>query len=243
MPVLSLVLAAVVVAVLASFTQAVTGFGFALVAVPLLALVIGVHTAVVGVTLLSGVLTVGASVRYRRDVEWATTRTLTVSALIGMPLGLLALAMLDQRWLAIGVAVLVVFFAVGSLRKLPLNGSKSSLFAAGLTGGIFLTSAGMNGPPLVAALQSMDFAPHRMRATLQASFAAQDVLAIAGFAIVGQLGANSLLIGAAGLLGIPIGWVVGDLVFARLAKRGFRIVVFLTLVACAVLLVVQVLAT
>ncbi|TAM68549.1 MAG: sulfite exporter TauE/SafE family protein [Microbacteriaceae bacterium] len=236
---LPLALAAFVVAILASFAQAITGFGFALVAIPLLALVAGVHTAVVGVTLLSAVLTISASVHYRRDVEWAVTRRLTISALIGMPLGLAALALLDQRWLGIGVAVLVVLFALASLRRLPGRAGQASVLGAGFIGGIFLTSTGMNGPPLVATLQAMDFTPGRVRATLQASFAAQDILAVAGFAIVGQLTTDSLLVLAAGLLGIPLGWLAGDLVFTRLAKGGFRIAIFLTLIGCAILLLAQ----
>lgn len=236
---LTVVLAAFVVAILASFAQAVTGFGFALVAVPLLALVTGVHTAVVSVTMLSAVLTVGASARYRRDVAWPIARTLTIAALIGMPLGLLALVWLDQRWLTIGVALLVIVFAAASLQKLPLKGGPGTTVGAGLLGGALLTSTGMNGPPLVAALQALDFTPRRFRATLQASFAAQDLLAVAGFAIVGQLSPTTVFVMLAGLLGIPVGWVIGDLVFTRLAQGGFRLVVFLTLLGSAVLLLVQ----
>jgi uncharacterized protein len=237
--VLVLALVSLVVAFFASFAQAVTGFGFALVAIPLLAAVTGVQTAVVGVTVLSAVLTVGASVRHRREADWAVAGKLSVAALVGMPLGLLALMWLEQRVLTVGVAMLVLLFAAATLRELRLRKGIIATGGAGLVAGVLLTSTGMNGPPLVAALQAMNFPPHRLRATLQATFSVQDILAVVGFALVGQLTADSWLVVVAGLPGVLIGWLVGDLVFARVPVARFKAVVFCTLLGSAILLLVQ----
>lgn len=236
---LTLVVAAVVVATLASFAQAVTGFGFALVAIPLLALVVNAPTAIVAVTLLSAVLTTGASIRHRRALDWPVATKLTVSALIGMPVGLVALTRLDAQWLTTGIAVVVLLFAIATLRQLPLSNGTFSIMAAGMVGGAFLTSTGMNGPPLVAALQAMDFSPSKLRATLQGTFAAQDLLAVLGFGLVGQFSRDIGIIVLVGLPGVAIGWLVGDRIFKRIDAKRFRGVVLLTLLGSAVMLIVQ----
>ncbi len=70
---------------LAALAQAVTGFGSALVAVPLLALVTDPVTAVVVATTVSLVLSTGAAWRERAYVDLGRTRTLTLTGVVGMP--------------------------------------------------------------------------------------------------------------------------------------------------------------
>ncbi|HEY0952541.1 sulfite exporter TauE/SafE family protein [Nocardioides sp.] len=216
-----LLLVAVVAAgvfMLAAIAQAVTGFGSALVAVPLLTLVVHPVTAVVAATAVSLVLTTGAAWRERDHLDAGTVRILTVAGIVGMPLGLVLLAVADesslQGWIAGSMLVMVVLVAAGARigsRGLPV---------AGLVSGALLTSTGMNGPPLVMAL--MDREPRRYRATLQAVFAAQDVVAVAAFAVLGYVDGRVALVSAAGVVGIPLGWRLGDAVFHRIPAARLR---------------------
>ena len=216
-----LLLVAVVAAgvfMLAAIAQAVTGFGSALVAVPLLTLVVHPVSAVVAATAVSLVLTTGAAWRERDHLDAASVRTLTVAGIVGMPLGLVLLAVADesslQGWIAASMLVMVVLVAAGvriGSRGLPV---------AGLVSGALLTSTGMNGPPLVMAL--MDREPRRYRTTLQAVFAVQDVVAVAAFAVLGYVDGPVVLVSAAGVVGIPLGWRLGDAVFHRIPASRLR---------------------
>ena len=80
-----LVLGIALIAAFSAFTQIITGFGFALVGLPLLALVTDPVTAVVSMTVLSTALTLGASIQQRRDIEWRPAGSVTATALLGMP--------------------------------------------------------------------------------------------------------------------------------------------------------------
>ena len=241
---------AAAVFVLAAMAQAITGFGSALVAVPLLTLV--VHPVAGGgagprgpggaprggggapATAVSLVLTSGAAWRERSYVDVASARVLTLTGVLGMPLGLVPLVLADEArleaWIAATMLVMVLLVAAGvriGARGLPV---------AGVLSGALLTSTGMNGPPLVMAL--MEREPRRYRATLQGVFAVQDVVAVAAFLALGYVDREVALLTASGLVGIPIGWRLGDAVFHRIPAARLRpvIVAGLVLTAASVLL-------
>lgn len=214
--------------VLAALAQAVSGFGSALVAVPLLTLVVDPATALVSATVVSLLLVAGSSWRERDHVEAKVARRLTLAGLLGMPLGLVALRTLDDRSLSTLIALtlltMVALLALGV--RLP-SGPRTQL-GAGVTSGALLTSTGMNGPPLVLVLHA--FEPRRFRATLQAVFLGQDVVAVVAFAVLGLLSTQTLACVVGGALGLPLGWLVGDRIFHLLAPERFRAVVLAGLV-------------
>lgn len=220
---------AAAVFVLAAVAQAITGFGSALVAVPLLTLMVHPIVAVVAATAVSLVLTSGAAWRERSHVDVASARTLTVTGVLGMPLGLVLLALADESrlevWIAATMLVMVLLVASGvriGPRGLPV---------AGLVSGALLTSTGMNGPPLVMAL--MDREPRGYRATLQGVFAVQDVVAVAAFLVLGYVDREVALLTASGVVGIPLGWRLGDAVFHRIPAARLRPVIVAGLVLTA----------
>lgn len=230
---------ALAVFALAALTQAVSGFGSALVAVPLLALVVAPVPAVVAATMVSLVLTAGA---WRRDAGHADTsavRRLVLFGLLGMPLGLVALALLPEDGLTAVIAMVLLALVVVLALGLPLPTGRSVHPAAGVVSGALLTATGMNGPPLVLALR--DEPPTRFRATLQAVFCLQDVAAVVAFVALGKVDETVLVACGAGILGLPVGWLVGDVVFRRLDPRRFRAVVLVGLAVTGVVALLGVL--
>lgn len=228
--------------VLASAAQAVTGFGFALVAVPLLAVVVDPVTAVVATTVASLVLTTFAAWRERGCVERPVAVRVTLAGLAGLPLGLLLLAGLDPRVLtvaiAIGLLLLVVLLAVRV--RVPPTAAVGG--GAGLLSGVLLAATGMNGPPVVVALQALDLSPRRFRATLQAIFCVQDLLAVAGFAALGTVGPPVAAAVAGAAVGVPAGWWLGDRLFGLLPAERFRQLVLTMLAGTALVAFVHVVA-
>src|SRR5262245_37745714 len=97
------------VVMVAAMIQGVTGFGFALVAMPLLQLVVEPPLAVVGMGISGGlILSVGVAVRERRHVRWSAAVPLVVATAIGMPLGLVLLHSLSGKGLILLTVVAVV---------------------------------------------------------------------------------------------------------------------------------------
>ncbi|HET8615914.1 MAG TPA: sulfite exporter TauE/SafE family protein [Actinomycetales bacterium] len=230
---IEIALGAFVIATVAAFAQSVSGFGSALVAVPLLSLLAGPRTAVVTITVLSIAMTGLATARERRHVEWHVAGTLALTGLLGMPVGLVLLTALEPRTLTLVIAVLVLAFALLLASGWAPHPGPWARRASGVVSGAMLTSTGMNGPPLVITLQAMRLRADRFRATLQAAFCTQDVAAVLGFVVVGQVNRTVLVAVAAGLPGLPLGWLLGDRVFTALSASVFRKVVLGMLVASA----------
>ncbi|MEO6881548.1 MAG: sulfite exporter TauE/SafE family protein [Mycobacteriaceae bacterium] len=225
---MSIVLAAAVALAvfgLASAAQAVTGFGSALVAVPLLTLAFGPVTAVLASTIVGLVLTAHASVQERAHVERRVAARLVVSGLIGLPLGYLVLTLVPARSLKLVIAAVLGVLVVVLAARLRLPSGLGAQRSAGVASGVLLTSTGMNGPPLVVLLQAMGQSPRRFRATLQVTFFAQDLAAVVLFLVTGLLSPAVWGLAAAGVLGVPLGWWLGDRLFGALSAARFRRVV------------------
>lgn len=235
-------LGAFVVAALAAFAQAVSGFGSALLAVPLLSVLAGPRAAVVTITMLSVAMTAVATARERQHVEWRVTGTWALTGLLGMPVGLLLLSVLDPRALTLAIAALVLAFALLLATGASPHPGPWARRVAGVASGAMLTSTGMNGPPLVITLQAMRLRADRFRATLQAVFWTQDMAAVVGFLVIGQVSRTVLVAVAAGLPGLPLGWLLGDRVFTRLDAPVFRRLVLGMLVLSALAAAVSALA-
>lgn len=229
----STLLAAAVIILIASTVHAVTGFGYALVATPLLALTVDPHTAVVATTLSALAMTVTIAVRQRHHAEWKVAMIATAGIVVGMPLGLWVYAVTSERVLTALIGVGVLGCTVMVWRGVKVPGNVPVLVGAGLISGTLSTSTGTNGPPMVAAFQGMGYDPHKFRATLAAVFAGTSVLSLIGFAAAGQVNTQSIWIGLVGLPVVQLGWFAGNAVFSRINPERFRKVVLVSLLVSA----------
>jgi uncharacterized protein len=211
---------------LSSAAQAVSGFGFALIGTPLVALLVGPKEAVVGLTLIGIVLVAQLSLRSRGHVERRVVLVVTAAAILGMPIGLLVLDRADERTLTAIIAVVVIAFAVLLWRGLRLPPNRLTDGVAGFVAGVLSTSTSTSGPPIVIALSGKDLTPAAFRGTISAIFLVQGSIAMVAFALGGQITSGALSVAAAGLPGLLLGSYAGEHGFQRLDAETFRRIVF-----------------
>jgi uncharacterized protein len=222
------------VLVVAGAAQSLSGFGFSLLAVPMLATLLGPRHGVVLASCLGLIVSTLLLIRNHDHTRWPTAGRLLGGAVLGMPIGLLLLFGLNPSVLraTIAVAVLVAAFLIAREVQLPVHGPRAEV-TAGLVSGALNTSTSMNGPPLVITLQGQGLAPDVFRATLSAVFVASGVIANTSFAVTGQIDHTvrvGILVGAPAAL---VGFVGGEMVFRRTDPRRFRTIVLTMLVASA----------
>lgn len=237
-PTLTDLLAAILAFGLAGFVQSITGFGSALVAIPVLAIAMGPADAVVAMTAVSLVLSGWSAVRERAHVDVPVTARLILAGMIGMPLGLALLAQVGDAVLIALMAATVLTALVVVLLRLRLPSGRVSRSVTGVLSGVLLTSTGMNGPPLVLGVLAERPEPRRFRGTLQAVLAAQDLVAVLGFVVIGLDVRGLLPYVAIGVLASRGGWWAGDRVFTRIPAKRFDRVVAVALAASAAMLLV-----
>jgi len=134
------------VVALASAAQVVSGFGFALIAMPVVAVLVGPREAVVGLTIVSIVLVAQVAIRGRGHVDRSAVVLMSASAIVGMPLGLLVLTRADEQILTLIIAIVVIAFSILLEYGVRLPGGRGVDVVAGFTAGILSTSTGRAVP-------------------------------------------------------------------------------------------------
>ncbi|MFI4933554.1 MAG: sulfite exporter TauE/SafE family protein [Caulobacterales bacterium] len=171
---LDVTLATGLIVLVSAVVQSMTGFGFAVLATPLLVLLWKPVDAVAISMALSTLSVALLWPRVRRAERLPIVRTLFLAALVGLPLGLWALTHVELRWLrwAIGAVTLatVAVLAYGARRQVrdaPAAAPPTVLtVTAGLFAGAFTGALSMPGPPAVMLLMGVRAPKTAYRATL-----------------------------------------------------------------------------
>jgi uncharacterized protein len=225
---------------LAALLQTTSGFGFALLAMPLVALVVGVKAAAPLVAVVGFALYAVNLMRYRRSFEPRVVLPLAMAAALGVPLGVWSLSNLDEELVKSVLGVILILYAVYNIwrpRTAPLRSELWAYpagFLAGCLGGAFNTP----GPPVIVYGNLRQWPRNLFRSTLQAVFLFSSSLVILSHVAAGNL-TRALLptyvpLTPALLLGV---WV-GSLVDRRLNHERFRTLVIVLIFASGVLLLV-----
>jgi uncharacterized membrane protein YfcA len=232
--------AAALVVFAGAVLQSATGFGFALLAAPLLFAIYGPQEAVTAGVLLGlelNLLTLAGEGRVPRVLR-RDAAALVGWSLPGLVLGAVALRELPDHVLSVLVALAVVAALVLRLRgrgrgRRPRAAALRPWHAAvaGASSGALATSTSLSGPPLVFFLLARGAAPEQMRDTLAAVFVALSVVgapvlvATGTFAVPAGIGVL-LVAGAAGQL-------LGRRAFAWLGGERYEAAVLAMLAATA----------
>jgi uncharacterized membrane protein YfcA len=172
---------------LASVIRSAFGFGEALIAVPLLALVVPVEVAAPVSVLASITVALIAVIQDWRKIHLRSAIWLVLPTLVGIPLGLVLLKTIPEAVVKALLATVIIAFSAFSLlsrthRELK-NDNTAWLFGfgAGVLGGAY----GMNGPPLVVYGSLRGWSPQHFRATLQGYFLPASMAGMLGYSVAG----------------------------------------------------------
>ncbi|CAM8625469.1 COG0730 Predicted permeases [Acidimicrobiia bacterium] len=220
----------------AAGVQGTTGFGFALLSVPLMSLFIEPEQAVVISASLGLLASAVQAWSERHHGDRPTIIRMLIGAAIGSPFGLLVFVVASPSQLRFILAGVIIVFLILNLRGLTLKqGGRTVDLGAGAISGVLNTSLSTNGPPLVMALHARHLPPQQFRGTLAAVFAGSGLLTVLLFAGAGKYSAD---IGLALVISLPT-LAIGYLLAARFRQRirpdHFRNIVTWLLFATAVL--------
>ncbi|MBG0789586.1 MAG: sulfite exporter TauE/SafE family protein [Desulfovibrionaceae bacterium] len=217
-----------VIILLAAFLQGLTGFGFALIALPLLGFFIDIKLSVPLMQLLAVIVSIYLGFRLRKNIHLQSIYILMAATLPGIPLGTYALKHFSTQWLSIGIGLLMVLFTSYMLLFKPRArelGAPVTALAGFLCGGLG-ASIGAGGPPVIiyTALQPWD--KDRAKATLSFYFSIAGLLTIASSALGGMITPAVLHLYALSLPSLVAGIWLGTAAYKRLSDKGYRKLAF-----------------
>ncbi len=234
-------LAVVAVLFLATVIRSAFGFGEALVAVPLLALVVPVGIAAPVAVLASITVALVVVLQDWRHIHLRSAARLVISTFFGIPLGLLVLKTVPEAIVKAVLAVVIIGFSIYSLVRPSHYELKSDSLAwvfgffAGILGGAY----GVNGPPLVIFGTLRKWTPSHFRATLQGYFLPASMAGMCGYFFAGLWTATVNRYYLWSLPGIVLASFLGRVIHRRLNARQFLLYVHVMLIGIGVLLLIQ----
>ena len=229
------VVAVLAVAVAAgAVIQGSIGFGYALVAVPAMVLLLPWAVPVTPL-FLALPMTLLMSAREWRSIDLGGFALITAGRLFGTVAGVVLLVLTPKGYLSVLTGLLILTAALGSFLKPTFEVNKRTRLAGGVASGVVGTVAALGGTPL--ALVYQDRSGAELRSTLAISFVVGIAMSLVGLGLAGQVEGRHVILALQLLPCLLVGLWVSRWVVERLDERWLRPAV-LTFAAAAGLVII-----
>ncbi|MDP7546682.1 MAG: sulfite exporter TauE/SafE family protein [Alphaproteobacteria bacterium] len=231
------------IAFLAALAQGATGFGFAIIALPFLLLVMGSLDAV-GLTIILNLLVSLILVPglWRQAPRGPLSR-LALGSVLGFPIGLVIFLHASLDWVRLAVGLVILFFAAwltisqrraDAVQHISGNGSaarRGAEVAVGTLSGAMATALAMPGPSVMLYLSAGGMAKTPLRACTLCLFTLSYGAALILQVAFGAIGSQIWQAAALAVLPTILGAIAGHRLSGRLHENLFRTLVLAILLA------------
>jgi uncharacterized membrane protein YfcA len=222
------------------FLRGFTGFGAALIIVPVLTIIYTPQVAVVMHLLMEipGVIQLLPSAIQK--CEKKSILPLLVAVLAGVPIGALLLSTIDEQILhfTISVFVLIAVFLLASNWQYKGIISWKIMAGSGFLGGFIQGVVGMGGPPIVTILMSRQDSVTVSRANIIVAMSTMILIALPNQWANGLVTIKVLILGCTAGPIYLLATYAGSKFFIAGGERFFRLVALIMLGAIAILMLV-----
>jgi uncharacterized protein len=208
--------------------RSAAGFGAGLIAIPMLAFVLPVSTAVSVATVFTTLSSVHQVSREWRQIAWRQFILIFFYSMLGVGLGLYFIKLLDEDLMRHCLGIFMVLysihalFAAGTPHWLPSRWHGALGAGVGIVGGLFSALFGAGaGPIYVVYFDILRLEKAVFRATMSAVVVLGGAARIAGYGSYGFYGPSTIALLAIGLPLVMVGSWLGDRVVYRLSARSF----------------------
>ncbi|MEM6256293.1 MAG: sulfite exporter TauE/SafE family protein [Cyanobacteria bacterium P01_D01_bin.156] len=176
----------------AAFVQGVSGFGFALVAMPILSGVTSIQTAAPLVALTTLTNNLLLCLYYRQSFNRTVVKNLLLGSVLGIPIGFLALEYLPTALMLITLGIIIVGYSIYSLVSpvIPVLKSKLWAYGAGFLSGILLGCFNLPGPPIILYGSSQRWSQELFKGNLSSFFWISVAIVVVGHGLQQRISAD-----------------------------------------------------
>jgi uncharacterized protein len=199
--------------------QGSIGFGYALVAVPALVLILPWSVPVTPL-LLALPMTVLMSAREWHSIDFGGFFLITAGRLLGTVAGVALLVFAPGGSLSTLVGLLILAAALASFLRPTFEVRNSTRLTGGIASGVVGTVAALGGTPL--ALVYQDRSGAELRSTLSISFVVGIAMSLVGLGLAGKVDGRHFTLAVELLPGVLVGLWASRWVVKRLDERWLR---------------------
>lgn len=207
--------------------QALAGFGFTLILMPVVTMVLGIRTAAPLVALIALTLYLVNIVRYWSALNWREIWRLGVASALGVPAGILVVAAVHESSIKMALgAILIGYALLGLAQRIPARACPPQwAYLAGFLSGVLGGAYNTPGPPLAVYGSMRRWAREEFRGALQALFLVSALLTVGAHAVAQNLTPSVLLLYSGAPPALLLGILAGTRLDRRVDAQGFRRIV------------------
>ena len=227
----------VVAACVAGLVRGFSGFGSAMVIMPVASSVLSPVEAVIFLVAAELIGPLPNARAAWRDGTPRDVGLLVLGALLALPLGVWALSAMDATFFGwvVSASVIILLALIVSGWRLRGALTRRLTVTAGALGGFMTGFAGIPGPPVIMLYMASTLSAAVIRANFLLYLVALDLLLFILLSLLGMMNWSIAFLGL--LVGIPnlIGNMLGARLFDPSAERLFRNVAYLVIAASAII--------
>jgi uncharacterized membrane protein YfcA len=222
---------------LAAIVRGFSGFGFSLLSITAISLILPPREIVPSIFLLEVAASINLIPSIWREIDWRSIRWLLLGYIIALPFGVYALARFPEPPMQLAMSVFVLGTALLMLRGFRLQSTPgaAATTATGAASGVLNGAFGIGGPPVVLFYFSTPAIAAVSRASVIAFFLSTDVLGLGMLSYEGLVTSQSFAQFLVWLPALLVGVWVGARGFRQVDQSLFRRLVLVILMALAVL--------
>ncbi|MGH6893891.1 MAG: sulfite exporter TauE/SafE family protein [Dongiaceae bacterium] len=226
----------IIAAFVAALARGFSGFGGALIFVPLASAAVGPQAAAPILLVIDGIAQLALIKNSWRQASRREVAIMAAGALAGIPLGVAILKYVDPVLLRWAIAALIVATLALLISGWRYRGQPTPPVTIGVGFGAGILSGAVQaaGPPVVAYWLGGASAPTTVRANVILFFFCTSVVAAISYLATGLLGLDVLLLAAVTAPGYGLGMFLGTRMFGLASEAMFRRICFALIAGAAV---------
>ena len=227
----------IAIVLIAGTIKITLGVGFALIAMPLLLLIMDAHEVIGFIAPLILLQDFIILAQMWRHVPWRNAVILAVSATVIAPFAAVLQTVLNPETLQMTISITIIVAGITLLSGVKFaikNETRALVIAGGVSGALF-PLAGIAGPPVALFLVNQRWEMSTMRAVLAAFLVVLELVTICIFAFSGVVNQESLLLDATMLPVLVIAVLISNLVLRKIDSKRYRTSVTTVIILSAML--------
>ncbi len=239
----TLLVSVTAVVFLGALTRMTFGFGEAVITMPLLTLLpLPWRTTVALMGLVGLTVACVAIIAGRRHIDWRILWPLALSALVGIPMGLLMMRVVPEP-LMIGIlGALLIAYGIASLarkRDYPVHWASRWSLLFGFVSGALGSAYNLNGIPIAVYGTLSDWPPDTFRSTLQGYFLVSGALIVSAQGLSGLWSRQMFTLYGLSLPAIAAAILVGRQLHRHLSTAKFQRALYILIAGLGALLITR----
>lgn len=221
----------------ASVVRGFTGFGLALVAVPLIQFLMPVTDTAVFIAIINAIFSILYFRRSREAIKGQPLGRMALWTGVGVAAGTLILKFINPAYIQLIWGVLIILIVAALVRGLEfrIRSDANAMTLSGLLGGVLAGATGITGPPVAIILSSMKTPKEKFNAIISVFIFFAVTYALVFYLISGLVRTETFLLALCSIPALLAGLHTGDRLVSRISQQTFTRLVYIVLILMGII--------